>query len=120
MPKFLKLTGSKYVDRFYIKKKLLTSYLTFNWNDISLTNTLNGGQIKLRDKIKLGPIESWYVRNILKIRYHAYIVYTHTGTASYQTVATICENKENLYGYNKLLTDSLIPVYGMPKYASSH
>ena len=77
MPKFLKLTGSKYVDRFCIKKKLLTSYLTFDWNDISLTNTLNGRQIKLRDKIKLGPIESWYVRNILKIRYHAYIVYTH-------------------------------------------
>ena len=57
-PKFLKLTGSRYVDRFCIKKRLLTSYLTFDWNDINLTNTLNGGQIKLRDKIKLGPIES--------------------------------------------------------------
>ena len=101
-PKF-KLTGSRYVDRFCIKKRLLTSYLTFDWNDISFTNTLNGGQIKLRDKIKLGPIESWHVGNILKVRYHAYIVYTHMGTATYQTVATICENKEYLYDYNKLL-----------------
>ena len=85
----------------------MTSYLTVDWNDISLTNTLNGGQIKLRDKIKLGPIESWCVGNILKIRYHAYIVYTHMGTATYQTVATICENKENLYDCNKLLKDTV-------------
>ena len=69
-PKFLNLTGSRYVDRFCIKKRLLTSYLTFDWNDISLTNTLNGRQIKLRDKIKLGPIESWYVGNILKDTMH--------------------------------------------------
>ena len=99
-PKFLKLTGSRYIDRFCIKKRLLTSYLTFDWNDINLTNTLNGGQIKLKDKIKLGPIESWYVGNILKVRYCAYIVYTHMGTATYQTVATVCENKENLCDYN--------------------
>ena len=72
-PKFLKLTGSRYVDRFCIKKRLLTSYLTFDWNDINLTNTLKGGQITLRDEIKLGPIESWYVGNILKVRCHAYI-----------------------------------------------
>ena len=71
----------------------MTSYLTFDWNGINLTNTLNAGQIKLRDKIKLGPIESWYVGNIL-------------GTATYQTVATICENKENLCDYNKLLKDT--------------
>ena len=85
----------------------MTSYLTFDWNYINLSNTLNGGQIKLRDKIKLGPIESWYVGYILKVRYHAYIVYTHMGTATYQNVATNCENKENLCDYNKLLKDTV-------------
>ena len=85
----------------------MTSYLTFDWNDIGLTNTLNGGQIKLQDKIKLGPTESWYVGNILKVRYHAYIVYTHMRTATYQTVATICENEDNLHDYNKLLKDTV-------------
>ena len=57
-PKFLELGGSKYVENFDLKKELFSSYLTFNWNDISLTKILNDGKITLGKKVRLGPTDS--------------------------------------------------------------
>ncbi len=83
-PEFLHIDdeGSSFEDP-HIQYGFPFSYLTYRAPGLQITNKLNNRNLNLSTKIKIGPITTLKVHNILLAQYNAYLVCTHMGQAVY-------------------------------------